>query len=186
MPGKPRARPKSTHSAGGRATDDAIRSPITSHKLLGVKEWFVLPVCGYIYDFITKPSLRPLEECLVAERRVRSQCGPLTGKHYGSAKTRIGLSKCSDCRKKFVVQVGTVFESAISPPNGRKAPSISYEPNKALVHIGSSQIMTLQDGLSAAMLLKLSIHDGTLRGEHKPDRCTPPATRRWRSVGLIN
>jgi carbonic anhydrase len=29
-------------NAGGRATDDAIRSLIISHKLLGTKEWFVV------------------------------------------------------------------------------------------------------------------------------------------------
>ena len=29
-------------NAGGRATDDAIRSLIISHKLLGTKEWFVI------------------------------------------------------------------------------------------------------------------------------------------------
>ncbi len=29
-------------NAGGRATDDAIRSLVISHKLLGTKEWFVI------------------------------------------------------------------------------------------------------------------------------------------------
>ena len=29
-------------NAGGRASDDAIRSLIISHKLLGTKEWFVI------------------------------------------------------------------------------------------------------------------------------------------------
>jgi carbonic anhydrase len=29
-------------NAGGRATDDAIRSLVISHKLLGTKEWFVM------------------------------------------------------------------------------------------------------------------------------------------------
>ena len=28
-------------NAGGRATDDAIRSLVISHKLLGTREWFV-------------------------------------------------------------------------------------------------------------------------------------------------
>ena len=30
-------------------------------------------------------------------------------------KTRVGLRKCSDCRKQFTVKVGTVFESAHIP-----------------------------------------------------------------------
>ena len=29
-------------NAGGRATDDTIRSLVISHKLLGTKEWFVI------------------------------------------------------------------------------------------------------------------------------------------------
>jgi carbonic anhydrase len=29
-------------NAGGRATDDAIRSLVISHKLLGTQEWFVI------------------------------------------------------------------------------------------------------------------------------------------------
>ena len=30
------------HDAGGRASDDAIRSLVISHKLLGTREWFVI------------------------------------------------------------------------------------------------------------------------------------------------
>jgi hypothetical protein len=35
-------------NAGGRATDDAIRSLVISHKLLGMAEWFVIhhTICG--------------------------------------------------------------------------------------------------------------------------------------------
>src|ERR1700693_2926293 len=38
-------------NAGGRATDDAIRSLIISYKLLGTKEWFVIhhTDCGMLY-----------------------------------------------------------------------------------------------------------------------------------------
>ncbi len=38
-------------NAGGRATDDAIRSLVISHKLLGTKEWFVIhhTDCGMEY-----------------------------------------------------------------------------------------------------------------------------------------
>jgi len=35
-------------NAGGRASDDAIRSLVISHKLLGTNEWFAIH--GYIYD----------------------------------------------------------------------------------------------------------------------------------------
>src|SRR6188508_1628163 len=38
-------------NAGGRATDDAIRSLVISHKLLGTREWFVIhhTDCGMLY-----------------------------------------------------------------------------------------------------------------------------------------
>ena len=38
-------------NAGGRATDDAIRSLVISHKLLGTSEWFVIhhTDCGMLY-----------------------------------------------------------------------------------------------------------------------------------------
>jgi len=42
-------------------------------------------------------------------------CGSVSGKHYDLRKTRVGLRKCSDCRKQFTVKVGTVFESAHIP-----------------------------------------------------------------------
>ncbi len=42
-------------------------------------------------------------------------CGSVSGKHYDLRKTRLGLRKCSDCRKQFTVKVGTVFESAHVP-----------------------------------------------------------------------
>src|ERR1700732_3490548 len=38
-------------NAGGRASDDAIRSLVISYKLLGTKEWFVIhhTECGMLY-----------------------------------------------------------------------------------------------------------------------------------------
>ena len=39
-------------NAGGRATDDAIRSLVISHKLLGTREWFVIhhTNCGWSFS----------------------------------------------------------------------------------------------------------------------------------------
>ena len=41
-PNSPRATRMLIRNAGGRATDDAIRSLVISHKLLGTREWFVI------------------------------------------------------------------------------------------------------------------------------------------------
>lgn len=56
-----------------------------------------------------------LESVLWPEGPVCPHCGSASGKHYDLKKTRIGLRKCSDCRKQFTVKVGTVFESAHIP-----------------------------------------------------------------------
>ena len=58
-----------------------------------------------------------LERLLWPEGPVCPHCGSLSGKHYDLRKTRVGLRKCSDCRKQFTVKVGTVFECAKIPLN---------------------------------------------------------------------
>ncbi len=58
-----------------------------------------------------------LESVLWPEGLVCPHCGSVSGKHYDLRKTRMGLRKCSDCRKQFTVKVGTVFEQAHIPLN---------------------------------------------------------------------
>jgi transposase-like protein len=58
-----------------------------------------------------------LEGVLWPNGPVCPHCGSISGKHYDLRKTRVGLRKCSDCRKQFTVKVGTVFESAHIPLN---------------------------------------------------------------------
>ncbi len=56
-----------------------------------------------------------LESILWPEGPICPHCGSISGKHYNLYKTRIGLRKCSDCRRQFTVKIGTVFESAHIP-----------------------------------------------------------------------
>ncbi len=58
-----------------------------------------------------------LESVLWPEGPVCPHCGSISGKHYDLRKTRLGLRKCSDCRKQFTVKVKTVFEQAHIPLN---------------------------------------------------------------------
>ncbi|MFZ1965248.1 MAG: IS1595 family transposase [Roseiarcus sp.] len=58
-----------------------------------------------------------LESVLWSNGPLCPHCGSVSGKHYDLRKTRVGLRKCSDCRKQFTVKVGTVFESAHIPLN---------------------------------------------------------------------
>jgi len=47
-------------NAGGRASDDAIRSLVISHKLLGTREWFVIHHTNCGMEFFTDEVIRGL------------------------------------------------------------------------------------------------------------------------------
>lgn len=47
-------------NAGGRASDDAIRSLVISHKLLGTKEWFVIHHTNCGMELFTDETIREL------------------------------------------------------------------------------------------------------------------------------
>lgn len=47
-------------NAGGRASDDAIRSLVISYKLLGTDEWFVIHHTGCGMEFFTDEAIRRL------------------------------------------------------------------------------------------------------------------------------
>ncbi len=47
-------------NAGGRASDDALRSLVISHKLLGTKEWFVIHHTNCGMEFFTNDVIRGL------------------------------------------------------------------------------------------------------------------------------
>ena len=47
-------------NAGGRASDDAIRSLVISYKLLGTREWFVIHHTNCGMEFFTNDSIRGL------------------------------------------------------------------------------------------------------------------------------
>ena len=70
---------------------------------------------AYFHDEVA--AFAHLEGILWVNGVTCPHCGSMSGKHYDLRKTRIGLRKCSDCRKQFTVKVGTVFESAHIPLN---------------------------------------------------------------------
>ncbi len=47
-------------NAGGRASDDAIRSLVISYKLLGTREWFVIHHTDCGMEYFTDPKMRDL------------------------------------------------------------------------------------------------------------------------------
>ena len=54
-------------NAGGRATDDAIRSLVISYKLLGTREWFVIHHTNCGMELFTDEVMRGLAKLLEAE-----------------------------------------------------------------------------------------------------------------------
>lgn len=67
------------------------------------------------YFHCEEAAFEHLEGVVWANGVTCPHCGSMSGKHYDLRKTRLGLRKCSDCRKQFTVKVGTVFESAHIP-----------------------------------------------------------------------
>ena len=64
-------------NAGGRATDDALRSLVISHKLLGTKEWFIVhhTNCGMeLFEQATMATL--LETSLTTANIVADAAAP--------------------------------------------------------------------------------------------------------------
>ncbi len=67
------------------------------------------------YFHCEEAAFEHLESVVWADGVTCPHCGSMSGRHYDLRKTRLGLRKCSDCRKQFTVKVGTVFESAHIP-----------------------------------------------------------------------
>lgn len=57
-------------NAGGRASDDAIRSLVISHKLLGTKEWFVIHHTDCGMEYFTDDVIRDLLSKSLSPARV--------------------------------------------------------------------------------------------------------------------
>ena len=60
MPGLAEGDAHVIRNAGGRASDDAIRSLVISHKLLGTNEWFVIHHTNYGMELFSDESMRGL------------------------------------------------------------------------------------------------------------------------------
>jgi transposase-like protein len=106
-----------------------------------------------------------LESVLWPEGPVCPHCGSVSGKHYDLRKTRLGLRKCSDCRKQFTVKVGTVFESAHIPLN--KMLQAVYLMSSSKKGISSHQLhrvleITYKSAWFLAHRIREAMRDGSL------------------------
>jgi transposase-like protein len=108
-----------------------------------------------------------LESILWPNGPVCPHCGSISGKHYDLRKTRLGLRKCSDCRKQFTVKVGTVFESAHIPLN--KMLQAVYLLTSSKKGISSHQLhRVLEVQYKTAWFLSHRIREALRSGELAP------------------
>ena len=73
-------------NAGGRASDDAIRSLVISYKLLGTREWFVIHHTNCGMEFFTDASMRDLLAHSLETAELSAQGFRDVGKGPGSAE----------------------------------------------------------------------------------------------------
>ena len=75
-------------NAGGRASDDAIRSLVISYKLLGTREWFVIHHTNCGMEFFTDALMRDLLAHSLETAELSAQGFRDVGKGPGSAEAQ--------------------------------------------------------------------------------------------------
>jgi carbonic anhydrase len=105
-------------NAGGRASDDAIRSLVISYKLLGTKEWFVIHHTNCGMEFFTDEVMRGL----LANSLETAALGPDgftdVGTGPGSAEAKyVDWLTISDQAESVTEDVVRIRSSALVPKN---------------------------------------------------------------------
>ena len=105
-------------NAGGRASDDAIRSLVISYKLLGTKEWFVIHHTDCGMEFFTDEVIRDL----LANSLETAALGPNgfydIGNGPGSAEAKyIDWLTISDQAQSITEDVGRIRNHPLVPSN---------------------------------------------------------------------
>jgi carbonic anhydrase len=105
-------------NAGGRASDDAIRSLVISYKLLGTKEWFVIHHTDCGMEFFTDEVIRGL----LANSLETAALGPDgfydVGKGPGSAEAKyIDWLTISDQAQSITEDVSRIRNHPLVPKN---------------------------------------------------------------------
>ena len=103
-------------NAGGRASDDAIRSLVISYKLLGTQEWFVIHHTNCGMEFFTDEGMRDL----LAQSLETAELGPDgfrdVGSGPGSSEARyIDWLTISDANRSVVEDVSRIRAHPLVP-----------------------------------------------------------------------
>lgn len=104
-------------NAGGRASDDAIRSLAISHKLLGTREWFVIHHTNCGMELFTDEILRGLFEQSLKTATFDGSTWRDPGGGKGSAEARyIDWLTITHQGKSVVEDVTRIRRHALVPP----------------------------------------------------------------------
>jgi carbonic anhydrase len=105
-------------NAGGRASDDAIRSLVISYKLLGTSEWFVIHHTNCGMEFFTDEVIRGLLANSLQTASLTSEGFVDVGSGPGSAEARyIDWLTISDNAQSVVDDVTRIRSHPLVPGN---------------------------------------------------------------------
>ncbi|MEA2761012.1 MAG: carbonic anhydrase [Gemmatimonadaceae bacterium] len=105
-------------NAGGRASDDAIRSLVISYKLLGTREWFVIHHTNCGMEFFTDTVMRDLLAQSLETAELSPQGFRDVGKGPGSAEGQfVDWLTISDASKAVVDDVSRIRRHPLVPKN---------------------------------------------------------------------
>mgnify|MGYP000170993511 CR=1 FL=1 len=103
-------------NAGGRASDDAIRSLVISYKLLGTKEWFVIHHTDCGMETFTDDIMRDLLGSSLETATVDETGWHDTGKRGGSAEAKyVDWLTISDLAESVVEDVKRIRSHPLVP-----------------------------------------------------------------------
>jgi carbonic anhydrase len=105
-------------NAGGRATDDAIRSLVISYKLLGTKEWFVIHHSNCGMEFFTNDVMSGLLNSSLETAALGAEGFTDIGKGPGSSEGKyINWHTITDNPKSVVEDVSRIRNHPLVPKN---------------------------------------------------------------------
>ena len=105
-------------NAGGRASDDAIRSLVISYKLLGTREWFVIHHTNCGMEFFTDALIRDLLAKSLETAELTDKGFRDVGKGPGSAEAQfIDWLTVSDGAQAVVDDVARIRRHPLVPKN---------------------------------------------------------------------
>lgn len=105
-------------NAGGRATDDAIRSLVISYKLLGTKEWFVIHHSNCGMEFFTNDVMSGLLQSSLETAALGADGFTDIGKGPGSTEGKyINWHTITDNPKSVVEDVSRIRNHPLVPRN---------------------------------------------------------------------